>query len=121
VRKKAKKKSTKGKIVKNSKKFRDIDNDKHVLEIPKRKDKGTGIYALYNDYGLYYVGKTDSSLRSRIIRHTKNKHAGRWNKFSWYQIKRSSYAKDIEAIVLDIVNPSGNRQGGRFKRKKRKK
>jgi len=41
----------------------------------------------------------------------------KWDNFSFYQIGRKGYIKDIETLLLRVCNPSGNRVGGRFKRK----
>jgi len=118
MRKRRKKKSTKGNVVKQNNEFKDIDDDEAWSQVPRKSNKGWGIYALYNRYGLYYVGKTDSSLARRLSRHTRDRHAGKWDKFSWYQVKRKEHAKDIESIVLNIVNPAGNQIRGKFTRKK---
>ena len=117
---KSKKKSTKGKVVKHSDQFQDINDKESWSEIPRTRDKGAGIYALYNEYGLYYVGTTTISLRSRLNRHRNDKHAGKWTKYSWFQVKRKSYASDIERIVLSIINPTGNKIGARVPKKKKK-
>ena len=71
-----KRKSYKGKIIKNYEEFLEKENtdfSPSTSNIPnsKSKPKGSGIYALYDDHGLYYVGLTNFSLRSRIEKHTK--------------------------------------------------
>ena len=42
-----------------------------------------GIYILYGNYGPYYVGKADR-LGRRLKQHQKDRHMGRWNRFSWF-------------------------------------
>ena len=126
ARKKGKKKSSKGKIVWDKKEFierDDADFRPNHTDIPnsRSKPKGCGIYALYDDHGLYYVGLTDYSLRARIEKHTKNRHKGKWKRFSWYQIPNIKYTKDIESIILRIVDPKGNRVKGKFKTRRKRK
>ena len=82
--------------------------------------KGSGIYALYNNYGLYYVGLSNRSLRSRLLRHSRYKNKGKWERYSWYQIPRIDHIKDVETILLRIVNPTGNLIKGKFKRRRKR-
>ena len=63
---------------------------------------------LYNNYGLYYIGKADTSLRSRISKHKRSKKK-KWNKYSWYQTKNYTHAKELERILLRLVNPPDNK------------
>ena len=46
----------------------------------------SGIYILYSDYGPYYVGLArENSLGRRLKGHyLKDRHAGRWDRFSWF-------------------------------------
>jgi hypothetical protein len=119
-----KRKTSKGKIVVDKEEFVDIDKADFrpsTTNIPHSKSnpKGRGIYALYDDHGLYYVGLTDYSLRGRIKQHTNDRHKGKWNRFSWYHIPDIRHTKDIETIILRIVNPKGNKVKGHFARKKK--
>ena len=44
-----------------------------------------GIYILYGNYGPYYVGLTrQQGLGKRLKDHLTDKHAGRWDRFSWF-------------------------------------
>lgn len=118
-----KRKSHKGKIIKDYEEFlelKDTNFSPSTTNIPhsKSKPKGAGIYALYDDYGLYYVGLTNFSLRSRIKSHTTDHHKDKWKRFSWYQIPNLKYTKDIESAILSIVNPKGNKNKGKFKKRK---
>ncbi|SRR5579885_1563161 len=72
-----------------------------------------GIYALYKGDKLYYVGLA-KSLRGRVKRHTKDRHAGKWDKFSVYVIKKVKYLKDMETLILRISKPKGNSVRGRL-------
>jgi|TARA_Y100000782_G_C10009509_1_gene192194 hypothetical protein len=123
TRKKAKKKSSKGKIVYDKKEFVELataDFKGKSTDIPHSKSdpKGGGIYALYDNHGLYYVGLTDFSLRHRIQTHTQDRHKGKWKRFSWYQIPDINHTKDIESIILRIINPKGNRVKGKLPKRK---
>ena len=104
----------------NLNRIKNADLSPSTTDIPssKSKLKGSGIYALYDDHGLYYVGLTNFSLRARIEKHTKNRHKGKWNRFSWYQIPNLKYTKDMESAILRIVNPKGNKVKGKLKKKK---
>ena len=123
------KKSNRGRIIKDYNEFIEYDwKDNSVFQnIPSSlsKPKGRGIYALYDHHGLYYVGLTTSSLKSRIKRHTRDRHRKKWNKFSWYLIPNFKYSKDMETAILRIINPKGNRVKGKIGKKvtnsKRKK
>lgn len=43
----------------------------------------SGLYILYGNYGPYYVGRA-SHLGGRLRAHLKDRHAGRWERFSWF-------------------------------------
>ena len=100
--------------------LKDADFKPKTTKIPNSKSdpKGSGIYALYDNHGLYYVGLTDFSLRGRIQKHTQDHHKDKWERFSWYQIRDSEHTKDIETIILSIIDPKGNKVKGKFKKKK---
>jgi len=126
MRKRKRKKSHRGKIIKDIEEFIEISwknpNTNVFSDIPnsKSKPKGRGIYALYDNFGLYYVGLTTYSLRGRIRRHTTDRHRKKWNRFSWYQIPNLKYTKDMETALLRIVNPKGNKVKGKIRKKKTK-
>jgi len=124
VRKKSKKKSHRGRIIKAYDEFIEYERDNSVfVDVPNSTShpKGRGIYALYDNHGLYYVGLTTRSLRSRLRRHTRDRHKGKWNRFSWYQIPNLKYSKDMETAILRIVNPKGNRAKGKIGKKRTKR
>ncbi|MEW4526862.1 GIY-YIG nuclease family protein [Maioricimonas sp. JC845] len=94
-----------------------------------------GVYVLYADYDLIYVGQTGSGkskLLNRLKQHRTDDLAGRWNKFSWFGLRRvlasgelsnvnqaahpelADVLNHIEAILIHAVEPPLNRQGGRF-------
>jgi hypothetical protein len=94
-----------------------------------------GIYVLYADYDLVYVGQAGSgeqTLFSRLKQHRKDDLAGRWNQFSWFGILRvlnsgklssktdalhpglADVLNHVEAILIHAAEPRMNGQGGRF-------
>ena len=112
---KTNKNSTKGKLIKGiTKKLpSEILNDPAFIKKLKEIMKGYGgIYALYKKDKLYYVGLT-TNLFGRIRWHLKDRHAGKWNKFIIFRIKRINYLKDIETIIQHIAEPKGNRVKGK--------
>ena len=96
----------------------------------------SGVYVLYADYDLVYVGQVGAGsqkLFTRLKQHTRDSLAGRWNKFSWFGIRwvkksdnklsaeadgkhstHSAVLNHIEAILIHSAEPKQNRQGGRF-------
>ena len=67
-----------------------------------------GIYALYNENELYYVGKA-TDLKTRVKQHLKDRHYAQWTRFSLFLTKKSSYIRDIESVIIAISDPKGNR------------
>jgi len=74
-----------------------------------------GVYALYRRDKLYYVGLA-SDLRGRIRHHLKDKHKGKWDRFSLYVIKKEDHVREVESLLVRIAEPEGNRQKGKLKR-----
>jgi hypothetical protein len=114
--------TNKGKLVKRYQEFIPYITTKSIQQLPNKKTRpnGGGIYALYDKYGLYYVGLTTTSIRSRVRRHAvSKKHRGKWERFSWYHIPSIKNVKDIESILIRIVRPRGNLVNGRFPRSAR--
>ncbi len=86
---------------------------KIIREYVRRR---SGVYALYRRNRLYYVGLA-SNLRNRLHQHLKGKkHRGKWDRFSVYLTMDDQHLKELESLVLRIVQPSGNSQGGKFRR-----
>lgn len=94
-----------------------------------------GIYVLYADYQMIYVGQTgakEQKLLFRLRQHLSDDLAGRWDRFSWFGIRRilkdgslsqvnqSSHSNlddvlnHMEAILIHAAEPPLNRQGGKF-------
>ncbi len=77
--------------------------------------KRHGIYALYRRGKLHYVGLA-SNLRVRLKQHLHDRHKDSWDRFSVYLTIDNNAIKELETLLLRIVNPDGNRTGGRFVR-----
>jgi hypothetical protein len=76
-----------------------------------------GIYALYNNERLYYVGLA-SNLKSRVKTHNRDRHQGKWTHFSLYIIRKEDHVKEIESLALRISRPKGNKVKGKLKKSK---
>jgi predicted GIY-YIG superfamily endonuclease len=74
-----------------------------------------GIYALFRRNRLYYVGLA-SNLRNRLKHHLKDRHAQTWDRFSVYLTIKDEHMHELEALVLRIASPKGNRQTGKLVR-----
>ena len=94
-----------------------------------------GIYALYAEYEIVYVGQTgngNQKLLHRLKQHRSDDLAERWDRFSWFGLRRvlnSGRLSNVnqathpslritldhmEAILIHAAEPRMNRQGGRF-------
>jgi len=93
----------------SSKVFSDFPQELTSLVIKKH-----GVYALYKGDRLYYVGLA-TNLRNRIKNHLKDKHAGKWDKFSLYLVRKVDHIKELESLILRIADPKGNAMRGRLK------
>jgi hypothetical protein len=83
-----------------------------VRELIRRR---SGVYALYRKNKLYYVGLANN-LMGRINAHLRDRHHGSWDRFSVYLTAKADHMKELESLVLRLVNPSGNIQSGKFAR-----
>jgi len=72
-----------------------------------------GVYALYRRRKLYYVGLA-RNLRSRLNSHLKDHHAESWDAFSIYLTIGETHLKELESLILKIIQPRGNKQKGKF-------
>jgi len=88
--------------------------DKYQKQIAKMIKGRHGVYALYRHNKLYYIGLA-GNLRNRIKTHLKDKHGSSWNYFSLYIFKSESHIRELEALLLRIAYPEGNRQRGKLK------
>jgi hypothetical protein len=72
-----------------------------------------GIYALYKNDRLYYVGLA-INLRRRLKQHLGDRHSDSWDRFSVYLTVEGHHIKDLESLLLRIAKPKGNLQSGKF-------
>lgn len=86
-------------------------------EITHLVGKNHGVYALYKNDRLYYVGLA-KNLRSRVKHHLKDRHSNKWDTFSIYLIHHAGHLREIEALILHIAEPRGNKQRGKLLRSK---
>jgi hypothetical protein len=111
-----------------------------VLSAAKKSDPidfryQAGIYALYGDYELVYLGQTGGKgqkLMSRLNQHRKDSLSGRWNMFSWFGTRavlesgklkaekggahstHQAVLNHMEAVLISVAEPRLNRQGGKW-------
>lgn len=118
LKKEKKKKTTKGALIKGMSKrlpSEILENPvfkKRLIEIMKGY---SGIYALYRQNRLYYVGLT-TNLFGRIKWHLRDRHAGKWDYFVIFRIKKIVYLKDIETLITRLTDLPGNRNKGKVPR-----
>ena len=74
-----------------------------------------GIYALYRRDKVYYVGLA-RNLRGRLKHHLRDRHRGKWDRFSIYLTLSPVHLKEFEALILRISKPRGNKVKGKFVR-----
>lgn len=115
---KKKRNSNKGALVKGflpptSRKFLGVEFLKK--EVKNMLEGNAGLYVLYKNSKLYYVGITGRDLFWRLYHHTIDKHKDKWDSFSVFIISRGRYLKDIETMAHLISNPPANVWKGRFK------
>jgi predicted GIY-YIG superfamily endonuclease len=85
----------------------------HTAELKALIGGQHGLYALYKNEKLYYVGLA-SNLFVRVRQHQRDKHKGKWNRFSVYVTRRASQLNELESLALRVISPPGNRVSGRF-------
>ena len=111
---KRKRKTDKSKLIKKYLEHRPASDYVSVL---RKRDRGRGIYVLFNGKKVYYVGLSKTSLYRQIRNHaTKDRHKNKWRRFSFYQIGRTRFIKDIESLLIRVCKPPGNKVTGKFKR-----
>jgi hypothetical protein len=80
---------------------------KYSSLITQLVEKSSGVYALYDEGELYYVGRA-TQLRTRVKQHLKDKHMAGWTHFSVYLVGNNEHIGDIESLLVRIANPKGN-------------
>jgi hypothetical protein len=67
-----------------------------------------GIYALHNEFTVCYVGKAaETPLGLRLRNHLTDRHAGRWDMFSWFSLSKiRTTQRDVSDPGARYLNPS---------------
>jgi len=86
------------------------DHPDLVRELVRRRN---GIYALFNKGEIYYAGLA-SDLRWRLKHHLRDRHKDSWDGFSVYLTIGDSHLRELEALLIRVIRPPGNKQIGRF-------
>lgn len=89
--------------------------EKHQDIIRRYVRSRQGVYVLYRRGKLYYVGLA-SNLRSRLSHHLKDRHRHLWDRFSVYLTIGDYHLRELESLILRIVQPKGNKVTGKFPR-----
>jgi len=87
--------------------------EKHQRIIKQYVRRRNGVYALYRKGKLYYVGLA-KNLRSRLKSHLHDRHGSSWDRFSVYLTIGEQHLRELESLILRIVQPKGNKQKGKF-------
>ena len=89
--------------------------DRYQEQITELTKGGQGVYALYRRNKLYYIGLA-SDLKQRVRWHLRDRHKGKWDRFSLYMIRRTDHIREVESLVVRIAEPAGNTQRGKLRR-----
>lgn len=100
-------------------------------ENPINFKRQIGIYLLHDMMGTLYVGQSfDRPISVRLNEHNNDRHAGRWQKFSWfgiYNVNENGSLNEtlvnreldykilidtFEAILIESMEPRQNRRRG---------
>lgn len=73
-----------------------------------------GIYALYKRDRLYYVGLA-TDMMNRVNHHLKDRHKGKWDRFSVYLTDDAEHIRLLEALLLRVIILEGNKVKGRLR------
>lgn len=87
--------------------------EKYLKLLQKYVRDKHGIYALYRNNRLYYIGLA-SNLRSRLRHHLRDRHANAWDSFSVYLTAGGEHLHELETLLLRIIEKKGNKQKGKF-------
>jgi hypothetical protein len=87
---------------------------RHPDIIRKFVGRNSGIYTLYRRDRLYYIGLA-KSLSGRLKAHLRDRHKQKWDRFSIFLTVNDEHIKEIEALILRVTLPKGNRLRGNVK------
>ena len=88
-----------------------------------------GVYILYDGHRPIYSGKTAKDrLGVRLLEHTKDRMASRWDRFSWFgllevtddaklkpvdiKVDNEALIQILEAVLIEVLEPPLNRRRG---------
>jgi hypothetical protein len=91
--------------------------DRYQKQITDLIKGNYGVYALYRRDKLYYIGMA-TDFKRRIKQHLRDRLKGKWNHFSLYLLRRIDHLREIEALLVRIAEPGGNKQRGTLGRSK---
>ena len=91
--------------------------------------KQKGIYILYDQHTVIYVGRCiDRPLGRRLYEHTGDRLGSRWNRFSWFglldvtqegnlrqsavNVSLAALVATLEALLIEALEPPQNRKRG---------
>ncbi len=99
-------------------------------ELTAAKDYGeyVGVYCLYSNGRLIYVGETGLGTQmgffQRLRQHRRGPIADQWDEYSWFGLEKRpadtitsttlGALAQLEAVLIAVINPGSNRQGGAF-------
>lgn len=100
-----------------------------ALTKPVNFGKQKGIYILYDNHTVVYVGRSiDRPLGKRMYEHTIDRLGSRWNRFSWFGLldvtqegdlretplntSLASLVGTLEALLIEALEPPQNRRRG---------
>jgi hypothetical protein len=89
--------------------------EKRSREIEALLSYQTGVYALYKDGKLYYLGVARRRIVRRLLNHTRDRHKKHWNSFSLYTCRSLKQVMALETLFLRITRPAGNKITGRMR------
>jgi hypothetical protein len=92
-----------------------LDSPVFRADIRKVMKGYSGIYLLYRRKSLYYVGLANNLL-GRLKSHQDDRHANKWDRFEIYRIRHVRYLKDLETLLVGLLDPPGNAVRGRVPR-----
>lgn len=82
-------------------------NDYTKYPIRKMLGGKIGIYVLYYEDKIYYVGKgiIYNELRNYYLH---GKHKDKWDSFSFAELKEPKHKEELEDLLISIIHPPGN-------------
>jgi excinuclease UvrABC nuclease subunit len=79
-----------------------LEDESYRKIIKDLVSSASGIYALYHDKRLKYVGLA-SDLPRRLAQHLHDRHSETWNTFSIYLTVKDTHMKELESLILRIT------------------